>query len=255
MPFEAVLHADEIAAVTLLVSRVTTDVAHEQIKPPIVVIVEEQRARRMPHVADASARRDIPEATLAEVFKQDVTDTNRRDEQIRISIIVEVTKGRPNAHSILQAHTSSLGDVLKTTVTDIPPQLAPTDLIDEIQIQRAIPVDIGCCQTSAMIVVNGLVGFVGIRDCAVFEANAAGLDFISEAEAVEYRGSLDRSRLFDTPLSEPLGQVATPWSSASRNWSSSSDIVDENQHDYLSKPGSNDHGRSFQELVRESELQ
>src|SRR6185503_3897867 len=87
MAHECVAESNEVAAGPTLIAGVDTDVGHEQIEPPIPVVVEENRSRRMTGIGDAGSLGDVAESAAALILEQVIAVAHRRHEQIGIAVV------------------------------------------------------------------------------------------------------------------------------------------------------------------------
>ena len=69
---------------------VLADVAHVQIEQAVVVVVEEHRARRVADVIHAGRFRNVLEMAEAVVLEQHVAFADRRDEEVLVTVVVDV---------------------------------------------------------------------------------------------------------------------------------------------------------------------
>src|SRR5262245_29786659 len=122
---------------------------------------------------EPSLRRDVLELPAAEVFEQDVAHADGRDEQVRASVVVNVGKGGGHADLVRQSDPGRLSEILKLTAAQIPPELAGPKLIDEIEIEPAVPVHVGDRQPIAVIIMNGFVVSGSVIDRMMLKTNAA----------------------------------------------------------------------------------
>src|SRR5215831_1173610 len=123
MPFERVAHTLVRPAPAFHFGRVPTDVRHVQVEQAIVVVVEEDGARRMSYVVDARGLRDVFEVAAAVVLEQHVATANGRYEEILIAVVVDVGKRGRHANPIGERDTCFGGDVPELAAAEIFPEL------------------------------------------------------------------------------------------------------------------------------------
>src|SRR4029453_4383419 len=176
--------ADE-GARSLVIDGVPPDVAQIQIEQAVVVVVEENCARRVADMVDTSRLRDVREMALSVVFEEDVPLADSADEQILIAVVVDVGEGARDADLVGKRDTSLCRDVHKSATAEVLPELAAAPLIHEIDIGQSVAVHISRGDAAAMVVMNQLVVEARIVDDVMREGDAAYLHAIHELKLVE----------------------------------------------------------------------
>src|SRR4029453_16865570 len=133
--------ADE-GARSLVIDGVPPDVAQIQIEQAVVVVVEENCARRVADMVDTSCLRDVREMALSVVFEEDVPLADRADEQILIAVVVDVGEGGRGADPVSQGDTGLSRGVHKSAATEALPELAAAPLIHKIDIGQSVAIHI-----------------------------------------------------------------------------------------------------------------
>ena len=139
----------------------------------------------MTDVAEPGRRGDVAEAAVAVVLEEHVAAADRRDIQVRVPVVVDVGKRSGHADLARNRHAGGSRDVLELSATDVLPELVAADLVDEVDVSQAVPIDIGDGEAVAVIVVSRLVGLAGVVDNAVPERDAALRQAVGELEIVE----------------------------------------------------------------------
>ena len=185
------------AAATFLVPRVDANIRHEQIQQAVLVKVEEDRARGMGSAlhCDSRFRSDVLELSAAKILEQDIAHPHRRDEEVRQTVIVDVRKRGGDADLVRQRNARCRSNVFKLPTPQIPPELARSELIDEVKVQPAIAIHVRRRQTVAVVVMNRLVVLGPVIHRAMFKANTALLPAIGEGEIVKGLPRLRRLNL------------------------------------------------------------
>ncbi len=155
----------------------------------------------MPHVANASGRRDVAESAVAVVFKELIAGADGGDVEIRVTIVIDV--GKRGRHTDLACHRDAGGcrDVLESTAADVLPKLVAANLADKVDVRQTISIDIRDRHAIAMIVVSRFVGLAGVVDDAVPERDAAPGQLVCELKVVK---RADTGSRLDLRVPEPL---------------------------------------------------
>src|SRR3989442_939116 len=143
MARESVLIRQVKSAAALLVRGVNAYVHQEQIQQTVVVEIEEHSAGGVSDVAEAGLFSDVLEFSVAQVFEKRIAHSHRRHVQVGQTIVVNIRKGSPYADAVLQSHAGGSGDVFKLAPAEIPPELIPAQLIDEINVRLPVAIDVG----------------------------------------------------------------------------------------------------------------
>ena len=96
----------------------------------------------MAHVVEARCRGDVTEAAVAVVLEEHVAAADRRDVQIRITVVVDVSKRGRDTDLVRYPHSGRCRDVLESAAADILPELIASNLADEVDVRQAVPIDI-----------------------------------------------------------------------------------------------------------------
>src|SRR5262245_31636842 len=184
VPREGIGKTDE-GARSLVIDGVASDVAQIQIEQAVVVVVEEDRTRRVADMVDASRLRNVREMAFPVVFEEDVSLADSADEQVLIAVVVDVGERGRDADPVSQRDTGLSRDIHESTTAEILPKLTAAPLIHKIDIGQSVAVHIGCSDAAAVVVVNELVIESRVVDDPVREGDAAGLHAIHELKLVE----------------------------------------------------------------------
>src|SRR4029453_15656724 len=171
--------ADE-GARSLVIDGVASDVAQIQIEQAVVVVVEENCARRVADMGDATRLRDVREMALSVVFEEDVSLADGADEQVLIAVVVDVGEGGRDPAPAGQGDTGLSRDIHKSAAADVLPKLVAATLIHKIDIGQSVAVHISRSDAAAVVVMNQLVVEARIVDDVMGEGDAACLQAIYE---------------------------------------------------------------------------
>ena len=183
------------------VRRIPADVDEEQVEPAVAVVIEEHGTRRVSDVGEARGGGDVAEAAVAVVLEEHVAAADRRDVKVRIPIIVDVGKRGRDADLVRHRHAGRGGDVLESAAPDILRELVAPNLVDEVDVGQAVPIDVRNRYAVSMIVVSGLVRLSRVVHDPVLEGDAARVQSIRELKVVEH---LDAVNGFDLCVPKPL---------------------------------------------------
>jgi hypothetical protein len=126
---ECILHPDVCPFRPFLVGGVDSDIANQQVRQAVVVVVEEKSTGRVGGEVNARFARNILEVLLAVVLEENVAFVNSGNEEILVAGIVYVAESGGNADAIFQTDAGSLGNVLKFSVAEIAPEFIAAKLI------------------------------------------------------------------------------------------------------------------------------
>ena len=200
---EGVAQAHVIAAGTLHIACVHAHVGDEEIEQAIPVVVEEDRAGGVAHVANPRLCGDIAEPAAAHVFEQAIPVAHGGHEQVGIAVVVDVGERRRDRHVVRHRHARLVGDVREPAIAYVLPQLVPAELGNEVEIGPPVAVDIGGGQPRAVIVVDFLVGFARVVDDPIHERDEARLASIDILEVVDRRRPCSQDGFLGAPLAQP----------------------------------------------------
>src|SRR4029079_3400415 len=130
-------------------------------------------------------RCDVAKTSVPQVFKEHIAASHGGDEQIRITIIIDVCEARRYTDPVFQPHASLLRDILEAPIAEVAPELVPAQLRHEINVLPPISIHIRHCKYALVIVMHRFVMLVRILHCMVRESNAALLDPIRKLERPE----------------------------------------------------------------------
>ncbi len=182
---EGVCEADEVAAAPALLGRVHADVDEKEIEQTVVVVVEEDGAGGVADIVEARFLRDVPEVALPVVLEEDVSAAHGRDVKVRISVVVDVGERGRHADPVLHGDACRLSDVDELAVAQVLPELVASDLVDEVDVEQAVPVHVGHRDSVAVVVMVRLVVLARVVRDPVDEGDAAlGLP-VGEVKTVE----------------------------------------------------------------------
>ncbi len=122
---------------------------------------------------------------VAVVLEQHVAASNGRDVEIGIAVVVDIGERRRDADLAGYAHTGRLRDVLELAAAEVPPELIAADLIQKVDVEKAVAVDVGDRDAVPVIVVRGLVRLARVLDSVMDERNTAFGEPVGELEIVE----------------------------------------------------------------------
>src|SRR5262249_1500189 len=128
------------ATAPFFVPGVNAHVGHKQIQQTVPVEIKERRAGGMSRALrrQAGRRGDVLEPSAPKVFEQNVAHAHGGHEEIRLAVVVDVRKGCGHANLVGQADARGGRDILELAMTQIAPELAGSQLIDEINIEPAV---------------------------------------------------------------------------------------------------------------------
>src|SRR5437763_564721 len=172
----------------------------------------EPQAGGVAHVPHARLRGDVAKRPMPEVLKQPIPMAHGRDEQVWITVVVDVGERAPHADRVGHAQPGSGGDVHEPAAADVFPELVGAELRHEIEIGETIAIDVRGAHAAPVVVVRELVGPAGVVDDPVLERDAAGPPVVREPEVVRHMRA--RSQL--DFLARPLGQPRRGWGRAAR---------------------------------------
>jgi len=127
---------------------------------------------------------------------------HRRDEQIRVAVVIDVGERAPHADRVGHGQPGLGGDVHEPAAAGVFPELVGTELRHEIEIGETIAIHVRGAHAAPVVVVRQLVAPAGVVHDPVLKGDPAGLPLIRESEVVRHvraRGQLDC-------LAGPLGQ-------------------------------------------------
>src|SRR6185436_2327326 len=106
----------------------------------VLVEIEEDRAGGMGCAlhAEAGPRRDVLEFRDAEILEQDVPHPDGGDEQVRQTVVIDVSKRSGDADLVCEGDARRGRDVLELAASHITPELTGSELIDEVDVETAI---------------------------------------------------------------------------------------------------------------------
>ena len=90
---------------------VTAHIANQEVEQTVAVIVEEDGAGRMRGQVHACLPGDIPESSVSVVLEQHIAASNRGDEQVRITVVIDISEGRADADPARNSRTRLAGHV------------------------------------------------------------------------------------------------------------------------------------------------
>src|SRR5262245_53659084 len=102
-----------VAAGTPLLGRIFANVANKKIQQSVIVEIEKNCPGGMANIIKTGFMGNVTEFAAAQVFKKHVASTHGGDEQVGITIIVDIGKRRGDTDSIFQSYTGGIGDVFK----------------------------------------------------------------------------------------------------------------------------------------------
>src|SRR5579863_9656271 len=100
---------------------------------------------------------DVFEMTFAVILEQHVSAQDRRDEEVLITVIVDIGERSGYADPIRQANSSILRDVPELAATEILPEFVAANLIQKVDVVESIAIDIGNRDAISVVVVGRLV--------------------------------------------------------------------------------------------------
>src|SRR6185503_12479833 len=144
----------------------------------------EDGAGRMTDVPDARLGGDVTKLASTNVLEQPVPVTDRGDEEVGVTVVVDVGEGTGDADRVRHAEVRAIGDVLVAAAPRVAPQLAAAQLGDEVQVGTSVAIDIGAADSRPVIVMILLIGLPRVIDAAVHERDAARLAPVRELESM-----------------------------------------------------------------------
>src|SRR5262249_35055378 len=111
MTREGIRKADVCTAAPFFISGVATNIADVQIQQAVVVVVEEDSTRGMTDVVNSGRLGNVPEMTSPIIFEQDIAAANCCNEEVLVSVVVDVGKRGCDADTIGECDTGRCGDV------------------------------------------------------------------------------------------------------------------------------------------------
>ena len=143
-------------AVQVLLDRPLDVVGHEQVEPAVVVVIEPERARGKPRVADAGLRGHVEEMAAAQISEQSIAP-ERRQVHVDVSVVVVVGGGGPDSVQF-DVESRAGGDVGERAVVLVaihagprpgPGMSRPALRVDKQRILPSVSVEIGHEHTRA----------------------------------------------------------------------------------------------------------
>jgi hypothetical protein len=136
---------------------------------------------------------------VAVVDEESVSSPHRRHVEIRKAVVVDVDERGRHADAILERHPRRLGDVAKPSPAQVLPELAPAELVDEVDVLAPVAVDVRGGDPVPVVVVDRLVEPAGVVDDVVLERDAALRLAIRELEITDHTEILPRRFLRGPP--------------------------------------------------------
>jgi hypothetical protein len=142
----------------------------------------------------------VAKLSISKILEEAIPVSHCRDEEVRISIIVDVRERARDRDRVRHGEACLVGDIPKSSVPQIPPELAGAQLGGEVEIREAIAIHVGGAHAIPVIIVNELVGFTRVVYDAVLERDAASLSLIRKPEIVRCTRSRGQFRFLPTAL-------------------------------------------------------
>jgi hypothetical protein len=114
-----------------------------------------------------------------------ITVSDRRNEQVRPAIIVDVGKTGRHANLVRETHSRGGRNVLEPPATQVSPQFAFAELVYEIEVYASIAVDVRRRQAVSMIIVDGLVVARSVIDRMVLKPQSTGVVPVGKREIMK----------------------------------------------------------------------
>ncbi len=150
-----------------------------------MIEVEEDRARGVADIVDARLLGDVLEVPLAVVHEEVVPLADGGDEEVRMTVVVDVGEGGGDADLVLEPHPGLRGDIAELAVAEVLPELVLAELGDEVDVEETVAVHVRHRQTVAVVVVDRLVEAGAVVRALAAEGDAALRQAIGELEVVE----------------------------------------------------------------------
>src|SRR5664279_339378 len=116
----------------------------------------------MSGVIESGLHRDVSEFAVSEIVEKAVAVPHSGDEQIRFSIVVNISKGCGYTDLPAHSHAGLLSNVFELATAEVSPKLVTTHLIHKIDVIEPITVHIRHRDAVAVVVVVGLILCSGI---------------------------------------------------------------------------------------------
>src|SRR5436305_481082 len=110
----------------------------------------------MAHIIQARFVGDILEPAPAQIFKQMIAVPDSGDKEVRVAVVINVSERGGDTDLIGESDSGFGGNVLELTMPEVSPELAGTQLGDEVDIIKPITIDVRDRDAIAMIVMGWL---------------------------------------------------------------------------------------------------
>jgi len=143
--------------------------------------------RGMTAVLEAGRLGHVLELPRSVVEEEGVPAPDRRHEEVRIAVVVDVGERRGHAHGIPHGHAGLIRDVLELALAVVAPELIASDLIGEVEVQETVAVHVGDGDAVAVVVVHRFVALAHVVHAAVHEVDSALVPPVGKPEVTEGR--------------------------------------------------------------------
>src|SRR5881296_2764349 len=116
---------------------------------------------------------NILEPTTTKIFEKYIPHAHSGDEQVRIAIVIHISKCRADTHPIRQPYARACGDVLKPAPSNILPKLIAAELAYKVNVQQAIAIDVRDRDARAVVVVDRFIVVPNIINDVALESYLA----------------------------------------------------------------------------------
>src|SRR5271166_1664336 len=195
MPKERIGKGHVLPLSAFAIRGVLSDVQHQQIEQPIMVVIEENSSGGMRGPVDARFARDVAEVSVAVVFEKHIAATHGGNEQIGVSVVIDVSKSGGDADAARHADACFLRDVLEFASAQVLPKLVPAGLADEVDVVQPITVYVRYSDSGSVVIVRRLIVSGRVVDDAIHEGDSALLKLIFELKLIEHLKLIDGFQL------------------------------------------------------------
>ena len=139
----------------------------------------------MAHILQTSLFGDVLETAAAKVLEQMIAMADPCHKKVRRAVVVHVRKRGRHRNLIVQTDSSPAGQVFEPSAAEVSPQLVPTELCREINIEQTVSIDIGHRQPVPVVIVGRLIRPAGVIHNVVLEPDPALDNPIREMKSEE----------------------------------------------------------------------
>src|SRR6266404_4518120 len=127
----------------------------------------------MGNQVDTGFMRNVLEMAVAVVLEENISFLDGGDEEILAPGVVDVAKRGSYTDAVFQAHAGLLGNVLKSSITQISPEFVAAQLIHEVDVVLAVAIHVRYGNAGAVVVMDRHILARGIGDRPITKGDTA----------------------------------------------------------------------------------